>query len=330
MTNVNVRLFLLAGTTAMATVSGAAAQTSTTHRSTTAHHATTTAHRPVAKSDCVALPPISPKIPALPSGSPCPKSLITVSVEEKVDLSPLIGPTLREGFKNVSTHFTLAYVDEVLGVGAPAQPHMYYTVRYSGYLPDGTKFDSSADHPGGKPLSFPYGAHHVIPGWDIGFEGMHLGGKRRLYIPWQLAYGERGRPPIPPKSDLIFDMELVSQSPTDPDARPPNAPSRPGYALRQPDPKQSRDGNSRPVLAAGAFSPAANRPRRQAGPAHAWNSLSSVHDNTPDRQAAAPGCALTRNTAHHQNDAQAPQSALSLPSPLLAKLRLGRAGARHL
>ncbi len=237
MTNVNVRLFLLAGTTAMATVSGAAAQTSTTHRSTTAHHATTTAHRPVAKSDCVALPPISPKIPALPSGSPCPKSLITVSVEEKVDLSPLIGPTLREGFKNVSTHFTLAYVDEVLGVGAPAQPHMYYTVRYSGYLPDGTKFDSSADHPGGKPLSFPYGAHHVIPGWDIGFEGMHLGGKRRLYIPWQLAYGERGRPPIPPKSDLIFDMELVSQSPTDPDRpapTPPTPPAGPGTPSASP------------------------------------------------------------------------------------------------
>ncbi len=161
-----------------------------------------------------------------------------ITVSEKVELSPLIGPLIRQGFTNLDSSFTLAYVDQVIGTGAPAQPHMYYTVRYTGYLTDGTKFDSSADHPGAKPLSFPYGAHRVIPGWDLGFEGMRLGGKRRLFIPPQLGYRERGSPPvIPGNAELIFDMELVSQSPTDPDAPPtppPTPPAGPGTPSASP------------------------------------------------------------------------------------------------
>jgi peptidylprolyl isomerase len=100
-------------------------------------------------------------------------------------------------------------------------------VRYTGWLTDGTKFDSSYDHPGGEPITFPAGIHRVIPGWDSGFEGMHVGGKRRLFIPYQLAYGEAGRPPkIPAKSDLIFDIELVSVSDAPPSsAAPPTNPS---------------------------------------------------------------------------------------------------------
>lgn len=195
MTKANLRLFVLAGLAAAPAAQGQ------THTTTPAHHtATSAAHRSPVKSECVTIPELSPKIPAVPAGSPCPKSLITVSVVEKVDLSPLIGPTLREGFNNVTTNFTLAYVEEKIGTGAPAQPHMYYTVQYTGYLTDGTKFDSSLDHGDKKTFTFPYGAHRVIPGWDLGFEGMHVGGKRRLFIPYQLAYGERGRPPIPPKA----------------------------------------------------------------------------------------------------------------------------------
>ncbi len=115
--------------------------------------------------------------------------------------------------------YALRYVDSVVGTGDLASPRKWYSVRYTGWLTDGTKFDSSEDHPG-KPFAFPYGARRVILGWDTGFEGMRVGGKRRLYIPYQLAYGEAGRPGIPPKADLIFDLELVAISDTDPNAAP--------------------------------------------------------------------------------------------------------------
>jgi peptidylprolyl isomerase len=120
--------------------------------------------------------------------------------------------------------YALRYVDIQVGTGELAKSRQYYSVRYTGWLTDGTKFDSSNDHPGGEPFVFPYGARRVIPGWDTGFEGMHVGGKRRLYVPYQLAYGESGRPPvIPPKADLIFDLELVAQSDTPPQEPAPAA-----------------------------------------------------------------------------------------------------------
>jgi peptidylprolyl isomerase len=100
--------------------------------------------------------------------------------------------------------YTLRYVDTQIGTGDLAKQQQYYTVRYTGWLTDGTKFDSSDDHPGAEPIVFPYGARRVIAGWDTGFEGMHVGGKRRLFVPYQLAYGESGRPPvIPPKAETI-------------------------------------------------------------------------------------------------------------------------------
>jgi peptidylprolyl isomerase len=127
------------------------------------------------------------------------------------------------------TLYTLKYIDIKLGTGAPAEERKYYTVHYTGWLTNGTKFDSSFDHPGGEPITFPYGAHRVIIGWDTGFQGMHVGGKRRLFVPYQLAYGESGRPPvIPAKANLIFDVELVSQSDTPPQPKtPPAPPTRP-------------------------------------------------------------------------------------------------------
>ena len=213
----------------------AAAQTSSTathHTASTTHH-TSTAARPA--GGCVTLPTLSPKIPALPPGTPCAKALFTIS--ERLDfISPLVGPEIRANFSNLPMTTTLAYIDDKVGTGELARPHQFYTVQYTGYLPDGTKFDSSLDHPDKKPITFQNGAHRVIPGWDFGFEGMHVGGKRRLFIPYQLAYGPQGRGPIPPKAELIFDMELISQSVEDPNPRPtpPARPLVPGQVPGQP------------------------------------------------------------------------------------------------
>ena len=120
--------------------------------------------------------------------------------------------------------FALRSVDVVAGMGALAAPRKCFYVHYTGWLTDGTKFDSSRDTmPSGRPrapLGFPQGARRVISGWDLGFEGMRVGGSRRLFIPYQLAYGEAGRSPIPPKAELIFDVELMGVADTLPRAEP--------------------------------------------------------------------------------------------------------------
>ncbi len=121
--------------------------------------------------------------------------------------------------------YTLTYIDTVVGTGAPVTARKWLTVNYTGYLTDGTKFDSSV---GKEPITFPYGAHQVISGWDTGFEGMNIGGHRRLFIPYQLAYGEAGRPPvIPVKAELIFDLELLAISDTPPAPKTPPTPPAP-------------------------------------------------------------------------------------------------------
>ena len=102
---------------------------------------------------------------------------------------------------------SLRYIDIVKGAGAPAAAGKRFTVHYTGWLKDGTKFDSSVDRK--EPLGFVQGRRQVITGWDIGIEGMQVGGKRKLFIPYQLAYGEAGTGPIPPKAELVFDVELL-------------------------------------------------------------------------------------------------------------------------
>jgi uncharacterized damage-inducible protein DinB len=102
---------------------------------------------------------------------------------------------------------SLRYIDTRIGTGAVAAPGMEYIVNYTGWLRDGTKFDSSI---GREPLKFVQGRRLVIAGWEMGFEGMRVGGTRRLFIPYQLAYGEQGRGPIPPKAELVFDVELLA------------------------------------------------------------------------------------------------------------------------
>ena len=104
--------------------------------------------------------------------------------------------------------YGLRYIEIKTGDGAAAAPNQEYTVHYTGWLRDGTKFDSSVDR--GTPLKFIQGCRAVIAGWESGFEGMKVGGKRRLFIPYQLGYGELGRGrTIPPKAELIFDVELL-------------------------------------------------------------------------------------------------------------------------
>jgi peptidylprolyl isomerase len=113
----------------------------------------------------------------------------------------------------------LRYIDAQPGLGAPVGPKQCVYVHYTGWLRDGTKFDSSRDTmPNGSPrtpIGFALGFRRVIAGWDLGFEGMKVGGQRRLFIPYPLAYGEAGRPPvIPEKAELIFDVEVMAVSDT--------------------------------------------------------------------------------------------------------------------
>jgi peptidylprolyl isomerase len=148
--------------------------------------------------------------------------------KQQLDDSPKLPPNIPPAAGEVHTAYALKYLDVKPGNGIAAEPSQFYTVHYTGWLAaDGTKFDSSVDR--GEPITFFQGAHRVIAGWDSGFTGMQVGGKRRLFIPYQLAYGEQGRPPvIPAKADLIFDIELVSVSatpPAPPAAAPPGQPS---------------------------------------------------------------------------------------------------------
>tara|TARA_B100000700_G_scaffold38872_3_gene38870 strand:- start:716 stop:1588 length:873 start_codon:yes stop_codon:yes gene_type:complete len=102
----------------------------------------------------------------------------------------------------------LRYLDHIAGTGDEAKTGDNVSVHYSGYLADGTKFDSSHDR--GQPFSFPLGGGRVIKGWDQGIVGMKLGGKRTLIIPPDLGYGERGAGGvIPPNATLMFEVELL-------------------------------------------------------------------------------------------------------------------------
>jgi FKBP-type peptidyl-prolyl cis-trans isomerase FkpA len=102
---------------------------------------------------------------------------------------------------------TLEKVDMKVGTGAELKTGMKAKVHYTGRLTDGTEFDSSLKR---EPFEFVVGGGEVIKGWDQGVVGMHVGGKRKLTIPYDLAYGLHGRPPtIPPKATLLFDIELI-------------------------------------------------------------------------------------------------------------------------
>jgi FKBP-type peptidyl-prolyl cis-trans isomerase FkpA len=103
----------------------------------------------------------------------------------------------------------LRYQDLTKGDGPEATPGKSVQVHYTGWLPNGEKFDSSRDR--NEPFSFTLGAGQVIAGWDEGVAGMKVGGRRKLVIPPDLAYGTAGAPPdIPPGATLVFDVELLA------------------------------------------------------------------------------------------------------------------------
>jgi peptidylprolyl isomerase len=103
----------------------------------------------------------------------------------------------------------LQIIDIKVGTGASPQTGQTVEVHYTGWLADGTKFDSSRDR--GQPFTFVIGTGQVIKGWDEGVASMKVGGQRRLIIPPALGYGASGSPPvIPANAQLIFDVELLS------------------------------------------------------------------------------------------------------------------------
>jgi FKBP-type peptidyl-prolyl cis-trans isomerase FkpA len=109
---------------------------------------------------------------------------------------------------SVTTASGLVIEEISAGSGEAARAGQHVSVHYTGWLTDGTKFDSSKDR--GDPFDFPLGARHVIAGWDEGVQGMQVGGVRKLTIPPNLGYGARGAGGvIPPNATLKFDVELL-------------------------------------------------------------------------------------------------------------------------
>jgi FKBP-type peptidyl-prolyl cis-trans isomerase len=110
--------------------------------------------------------------------------------------------------KKVKNPSGLEYEDLKVGTGPEAKAGQTVTVHYTGWLTNGTKFDSSVDRK--EPFVFHLGAGEVIKGWDEGVAGMKVGGKRKLTIPSDMGYGARGAGGlIPPNATLVFDVELL-------------------------------------------------------------------------------------------------------------------------
>jgi len=234
--------------------------------------------------------------------------------------------------------FTVAlrYQEIKIGTGAVADPGKQYKIFYTGYrAADGVKFDSTTDHPrpplkdkDGKPVlgddgkpklgdiqPFPFhqGIGNTIPGFDQGFVGMKVGGKRRIFIPWQLGYGTRAipdrgadHPGIPAKSDLIFDVELldVSDPPPPPPARPMGGmppggrpmplPQRPGTAPGAPGAAPGTPGAAPGTAPTIRLAPApATTPAPQTTPPPAGSTPATPPATTPPPATSTPPPATT-------------------------------------
>jgi peptidylprolyl isomerase len=209
---------------------------------TASQPSSTTAAKPVAKPATAAT--TAPK--AATPGSP----LIAAFIKAPANIPQF------KGIQRPIFTVALRYQEIKVGPGKVAETNKLYKVFYTGYrAADGVKFDSTDDHPrqpirdkdgkpvmgdDGKPkmgdvqpMPFVQGVGGAIPGFDQGVVGMRIGGKRRIFIPWQMGYGTHaipdrgpGHPGIPAKSDLIFDVELVDVS-----EPPPPQPPRPPFTM---------------------------------------------------------------------------------------------------
>ena len=160
------------GTTSSNAASGTSGGTSTTTESSGASSVTAT--------------PTTPAAPAF-----------DMATDKSIEVATANGTSAR-----------LQYKDLKVGDGSIAENGKVAMVHYTGWLTDGTKFDSSLDH--GQPFQFRIGEGGVIQGWDKGVLGMRVGGKRRLVIPSDLGYGARGAGGvIPPNATLVFEVELL-------------------------------------------------------------------------------------------------------------------------
>ena len=131
------------------------------------------------------------------------------AVEAAAPAKPEASPTAATtGGKVHKLASGLVYEDLVVGDGKMADPGLTAVVHYTGWLTNGTKFDSSLDR--NQPFKFVLGQHQVIDGWDQGVRGMRVGGKRKLTVPPELGYGAQGAGGvIPPNATLVFEVQLL-------------------------------------------------------------------------------------------------------------------------
>ena len=143
-----------------------------------------------------------------PIGSIPPNSTLIFEVELFNVEKPFVDKDFNLPAEEKTLESGLRYLDHIVGTGEAAVAGKEVVVHYSGYLADGTKFDSSHDR--GTPFVFVLDQGRVIKGWDEGVAGMKKGGKRTLIIPPDLGYGERGAGGvIPPNATLMFEVELL-------------------------------------------------------------------------------------------------------------------------
>ena len=146
-----------------------------------------------------------PAQPAAPAAAPAAKP--TAGKEDpNVEAARKLGTATQNPVVEIASG--LKYIDAKTGTGAEAKAGQTVSVHYTGWLVNGTKFDSSVDR--GQPFQFPLGGGRVIKGWDEGVAGMKVGGVRKLIIPSELGYGSRGAGGvIPPNATLIFEVQLL-------------------------------------------------------------------------------------------------------------------------